>query len=226
LIATWQGIYIDSLSIQFAKIYIEITIARVYSQAKDHQEFQALIEAFHDAVILATGQSIQLQTMHGKGLTAYVFDAEAAQALGLARAIRRLPGVDGTRFIDDTDLLAHILVTCTVHFNRYIRSWISLASADILRRGVQNLGNAVTEDERQRLKSICRLKTEEEVQEWHRFCQAHKSDAVKSASFPWDMMGIVCLTESRRLVRNQNHAQVVLAVYMSGLYENPAWPLG
>jgi hypothetical protein len=49
---------------------------------------------------------------------AYVFDAEATQALGLAQAIRRLPGVDGTQFIDDTDLLAHVLITCTVYFSR------------------------------------------------------------------------------------------------------------
>jgi hypothetical protein len=26
--------------------------------------------------------------------------------------------VNGTRFEDDTDLLAHVLVTCLVHFNR------------------------------------------------------------------------------------------------------------
>jgi hypothetical protein len=99
-------------------VHTEITIARVYSYAKDNQEFQAMIEAFHDAVMLATGQPIQLKAIHGNGPTAYIFDAEAAQALGLAKAIRRLPGVDGTRFENDTDLLAHVLVTCLVHFNR------------------------------------------------------------------------------------------------------------
>jgi hypothetical protein len=77
-----------------------------------------MIEAFHDAVTEAMGHSIQLKGIHGKGPMAYVFDAEAAQALGLAKAIRHLPGVDSTQFTDDIDLLAHVLVTCLVHFNR------------------------------------------------------------------------------------------------------------
>jgi hypothetical protein len=56
--------------------------------------------------------------IHGDGPIAYVLDAEAAQALGLAKAVLKLPGVPPTQFIDSNDVLAHVLLLCQVHFKR------------------------------------------------------------------------------------------------------------
>jgi hypothetical protein len=95
-------------------------VARVYSDATDTVDYESLFDAFHQALYRATGKSLQLRSIHGSGPIAYVLDAEAAQALGLAKAVRRLPGVDSTRYPSDDILLAHILVTCQVHYDRYV----------------------------------------------------------------------------------------------------------
>jgi hypothetical protein len=94
-------------------------VARVYSNASNTNDFEFLIRAFHDGLQAATGKPMHLRMIHGEGPIAYVFDAEAAQALGLAKAIRGLPGFDPARFGDDNDVLAHVLLLCRVHFIRW-----------------------------------------------------------------------------------------------------------
>jgi hypothetical protein len=56
--------------------------------------------------------------IHGVGSITYVLDAEAAQALGLEKAVLKLPGVPPTQFVDENNVLAHVLLLCRVHFKR------------------------------------------------------------------------------------------------------------
>lgn len=99
-------------------------MARLYSNATDTEGFERLISAFHEALHRATGSPLQLRMIHGEGPIAYVLDAEAAQALGLAKAVLKLPGVPPTQFIDSNDVLAHVLLLCQVHFKRCVLSTI------------------------------------------------------------------------------------------------------
>jgi hypothetical protein len=160
---------------------IGITIARVYSTATNQEHFSHLIDAFHTSIQAATGQSLRLQMIHGEGPTAYLFDAEAAQALGPANAVRRLPGFDATKFRTDLDILASVLLTCRVHFFQcviYLTSCIFPNA--VMLRGITRLGNAVNQKESRCLESICYMYTEEEVTQWRNFCSTHKESRVRS----------------------------------------------
>lgn len=61
---------------------------------------------------------MRLRMIHGVGSITYVLDAEAAQALGLEKAVLKLPGVPPTQFVDENNVLAHVLLLCRVHFKR------------------------------------------------------------------------------------------------------------
>ena len=94
------------------------TVARIYSDATSQHDYAILLELFHQTIAASTGRPLQLRMIHGSGPIAYVLDADAAQALGLAKAIRRLPGFQESCFTNDHDILAHTLLTCHVHFKR------------------------------------------------------------------------------------------------------------
>jgi hypothetical protein len=97
---------------------IGLTVARIYSNATDTTAFTHLWKSFFDSVKTITGRSIELQMLHGHGSIAFVTDAEAAQALGLAQALMTLPGVKPGDWNTPEDILPYVLVTCKVHFNR------------------------------------------------------------------------------------------------------------
>jgi hypothetical protein len=115
----WEQHKFNQISISFILGFcLGITVARVYSDATDTDAFEAMITGFHEALYKATGTPMKLWMIHNAGPITYIFDAKAAQALGLAKAILRLPGVDRFNFHNEHDILAHVLITCHVHFHR------------------------------------------------------------------------------------------------------------
>jgi hypothetical protein len=126
---------------------------------------------------------MRLRMIHGEGPIAYVFDAEAAQALGLAKAVRALPGFNPARFGDDNDVLAHVLLLCRVHFMRWVRVHL-LDSKLTLHRNLTKLkekaGSEVTREDIKTIQSILYSRTKEEVESWKQFCSRHPDKNIRS----------------------------------------------
>ncbi|KAJ7915765.1 hypothetical protein B0H13DRAFT_1871770 [Mycena leptocephala] len=86
-----------------------------------------------------------------------MLDGEVAQALGLGSflAMYNQPAISNIHTTDKIELLAYLLKTCTVHFQRHIDE---LSKSNVL------------PDVIIRLKSILGLDSQEEIDAWHAFC--------------------------------------------------------
>ncbi|KAJ6623819.1 hypothetical protein B0H10DRAFT_772137 [Mycena sp. CBHHK59/15] len=86
-----------------------------------------------------------------------MLDGEVAQALGLGSFLVRYiqPAISNIHTTDKIELLAYLLKTCTVHFQRHIDE---LSKSNVL------------PDVIIRLKSILGLDSQEEIDAWHAFC--------------------------------------------------------
>ncbi|KAJ7106000.1 hypothetical protein C8R44DRAFT_745647 [Mycena epipterygia] len=133
-----------------------ITFARLYCDKKSEAAFHQLFYELFDAIHRVTGAKLKLRPFFpDSNCRIVMFDGEVAQALGLGSFLvtYNQPAISNIHTTDKIELLAYLLKTCTVHFQRHIDE---LSKFNVL------------PDVIIRLKSILGLDSQEEIDAWQK----------------------------------------------------------
>ncbi|KAJ7635373.1 hypothetical protein FB45DRAFT_1026254 [Roridomyces roridus] len=146
-----------------------LSFSSFYCDRKTVPAFAQLFEEFFDAVFHVTGEKLRLRPFYpDANCRVFVMDGEVAQVQGFAEFLAKynVPSISGIHERDGMAMVDTSLKTCTLHFQRHI---------DEL-----ETKHKVPHPIVLRLKSIMGVKTQAEVDEWHRFCAAQTLPPVKN----------------------------------------------
>ncbi|KAJ7643437.1 hypothetical protein DFH06DRAFT_1477189 [Mycena polygramma] len=134
-----------------------VSVARTYCNKSDADAFFYIFDGFFMAVKQVTGQPIRFKAFDPNGnILSILFDMEAAQVQGFARALLKLLGRAHPE--QDPDVIVrYVMKLCGIHFTR---------STDAL-------VGAVGKETVNYLNRIRGLKNPADIEAWHKFCREH-----------------------------------------------------
>ncbi|KAJ7029522.1 hypothetical protein C8F04DRAFT_1043205 [Mycena alexandri] len=149
------------------RFHRRLTFASLYCDKKSREAFEQLFIELFATIKRLTGETLKLAPFYPDAKCRIVMlDGEVAQALGFGDFLVNYnnPEISGILSRDPIQLLSFSLKTCTNHFDRHIDE----LPGDIFKSVIQ------------KLKSIMYLATQEEIDEWHRFCAAQTHPAIQN----------------------------------------------
>ncbi|KAJ7129118.1 hypothetical protein C8R46DRAFT_1202508 [Mycena filopes] len=144
-----------------------LTFASLYCDTKSPEAFEQLFTELFAAIASFTGETFKLAPFFPDGkCRVIILDGEVAQAQGFGRFLVKYndPKLSGITTRDPIEILSSSLKTCSKHFERHI----------------DELPNDISTAVIHQLKSILWLKSQDEIDEWHRCVAAETHPSIQN----------------------------------------------
>ncbi|KAJ6527308.1 hypothetical protein DFH09DRAFT_1414272 [Mycena vulgaris] len=159
-----------------------LTFASLYCDTQSTESFGRLFTELFDSIHRVTGERLKLAPFYPDANCRVVtLDGEVPQALGFGNFLAKYndPEISKIWAQNPLKLIPYTLKTCNPHFQRHIDE----LSTDIPKSGIT------------RLKSIMGLETQDEIDEWHKYCAAQTQPDIKNwyahkLANPWALPSI------------------------------------
>ncbi|KAK0466054.1 uncharacterized protein EV420DRAFT_1636650 [Desarmillaria tabescens] len=140
-----------------------VTVARIYMTRETCEAFSAVWTYFFDVVKWVTGCPVLVKFLHRQGLSTILVDGSQPQIEGCGDALmtihNHLPAKKQIAGVNSLNIVEYIMQCCLVHLNR----------------DFDKLVPYITAEENNYIRSVCYLKTNEEIETlWH-WCE-HSSN--------------------------------------------------